>query len=257
MSFDFSQKIESGTSRAIYLQLMDIIEQQIAEKKLLPGDMLPSENEFCHSYGISRTTVRQTLHELEAQGFIERKRGIGTFIQEQKVSRRLGNLYSFSEDMKKLGLTPGSKVLSYRLVSRLECKSPVMRFDSDRLIEVQRLRIADNRPLLLERTYLSVELCPNLPWETLENSSLYALLTEQYGLKPERAIETYEAVLMRKEEAQALQCEVGQPAFMLSRSTWDNAGRLIEYTVSIMPSSRSKFEIHMQHDSVRVERKPL
>lgn len=257
MSFDFSAKIESGTSRAIYLQLLEIIEQQTAEKKLLPGDMLPSENEFCQAYGISRTTVRQTLRELEAQGLIVRKRGIGTFIQEQKVSRRLGNLYSFSEDMKKLGLKPGSKVLSFRLVTRDECKPPVKRFDSERLIEVQRLRLADGRPLLLERTYLSVELCPNLSWESLENSSLYGLLTERYGLKPERAIETYEAVLMRKDEAQALQCEAGQPAFMLSRSTWDSRDRLIEYTVSIMPSSRSKFEISMYHDGVRVERKPL
>lgn len=257
MSFDFSAKIESGTSRAIYLQLLEIIEQQTAEKKLLPGDMLPSENEFCQAYGISRTTVRQTLRELEAQGLIVRKRGIGTFIQEQKVSRRLGNLYSFSEDMKKLGLEPGSKVLSFRLVARDECKPPVKRFDSERLIEVQRLRLADGRPLLLERTYLSVELCPNLSWESLESSSLYGLLTDRYGLKPERAIETYEAVLMRKDEAQALQCEAGQPAFMLSRSTWDSGDRLIEYTVSIMPSSRSKFEISMHHDSVRVERKPL
>jgi len=145
MAYDFSMKIEPCTSRAIYLQLLDIIEQQTVDKKLLPGDMLPSENELCQAYGISRTTVRQALRELEAQGLIVRKRGIGTFIQEQKVSRRLGNLYSFSDEIKKLGMTPSSKVLSYRLVSRSDFKSAAMDFESERLIEVQRLRIAGTK----------------------------------------------------------------------------------------------------------------
>ncbi len=257
MGFDFEAKVDPGAPRAIYLQLLDIITQQITAKKLEPGDMLPSENEFCEAYHISRTTVRQALRELEEQGLITRKRGLGTYVTEQKVSRHLGNLYSFSDDMKKLGMTPSSKILSYRLVDKADCLLPMQRFDSDRLIEVVRLRLADERPMLIERTCLPVNLCPDLSWERLENNALYTILSEHYGLQLYKAVETYEAVVLSKEESQTLQCEVGQPAFLLKRSTWDVEQRLIEYTVSVMPSSRSKFEITMYHDSVEIARKPL
>ena len=148
MGFDFTSQVNPNAPRAIYLQLLDIIEEQIGAKKLAPGEMLPSENEFCDAYHISRTTVRQAFHELEQQGLIVRKQGLGTFVAEQKVARRLGNLYSFTEDMKRIGMTPSSKILSYRLVYRDECSSPLQRFTSERLIEVVRLRLADGTPLL-------------------------------------------------------------------------------------------------------------
>ena len=150
MAFDFTNKVDPKASRAIYLQLLDMIQGQIQDKSLKPGDMLPSEKEFCQHYHISRTTVRLTFRELEQQGLIIRRRGLGTFISEPKVSRRLGSLYSFTEDMKKLGLTPSSQILSYRLISR-ECGSCALReFQSERLIEVVRLRLANDRPMLLE-----------------------------------------------------------------------------------------------------------
>lgn len=257
MAYDFNIKPNAKNPKAIYLQIFDIIEAQISEKKLVPGDMLPSENEFCDTYHISRTTIRQALHELESLGLIVRERGRGTFVCESKVSRRLGSLYSFTEEMTKIGMVPSSRVLSYRLVEKALCPSFLQEFTSERLIEVVRLRLANGLPMLVERTYLSVELCPDLSWERLENNALYSILSEHYGLRPYKAIETYEAVIMTKEESQQLNCSAGDPAFLLRRSTWDTENRLIEYTVSVMPSSRSKFEITMYQDSVQIERKTV
>ena len=255
MGFDFTAKVDPNASRAIYLQLQDIIEDQINTRKLRHGEMLPSENELCDAYHVSRTTVRQAFHELEQQGMIVRKQGLGTFVAEQKVARSLGNLYSFTEDMKKIGITPSSKILSYRLVRKDECSSPLQRFKSERLIEVVRLRLANDTPLLLEKTFLSVDLCPDLSWERLENNALYSILSEHYGLKPRRAVETYEAIIMTEEESKLLDCDKGLPAFLLKRSTWDQNEVMIEYTTSIMPSTRSMFEINMYEDNVKISRK--
>ena len=99
MAFDFTNKVDPKASRAIYLQLLDMIQGQIQDKSLKPGDMLPSEKEFCQHYHISRTTVRLTFRELEQQGLIIRRRGLGTFIRNQGIpaSRQP---YSFTEDMK-------------------------------------------------------------------------------------------------------------------------------------------------------------
>ena len=61
MNFDFYNEIFSDSPEAIYLQLLNIIQKQIEDGRLVPGDMLPSEMEFCNAYHISRTTVRQAL----------------------------------------------------------------------------------------------------------------------------------------------------------------------------------------------------
>ena len=106
MNFDFSNEILPDSPESIYLQLFNIIQKQIEDGKLVPGDMLPSEMEFCSAYHISRTTVRQALHELELIGAIERKRGLGTFISSPKLSRNIGNLYSFSDEMHVMGKVP-------------------------------------------------------------------------------------------------------------------------------------------------------
>ena len=221
MNFDFSNEILPDSPESIYLQLFNIIQKQIEDGKLVPGDMLPSEMEFCNAYHISRTTVRQALHELELIGAIERKRGLGTFISSPKLSRNIGNLYSFSDEMHIMGKVPSSNIIDFKLI---------------------------------ENTFLPVSLCPNLSWEMLETESLYSILSKKYGLKIAKAIETYEAVVMTKEESQLLECNPGDPAFLIKRVTWDDHGRMVEYTKSITASARSKLEITMYPNGVQAER---
>ena len=254
MNFDFSNEIFSDSPEAIYLQLLNIIQKQIEDGRLVPGDMLPSEMEFCNAYHISRTTVRQALRELELTGAIERKRGLGTYISSPKLSRNIGNLYSFTDEMCKLGKVPSSNIIDFKLVEKDNCPSTAREIDSSRLIDVVRIRLADGCPMLIENTFLPVSLCPNLSWEMLETDSLYTILSKKYGLNIAKAIETYEAIVMTKEESQLLECNAGDPAFLIKRITWDDQGRMIEYTKSITASARSKLEITMYPNSVQAER---
>lgn len=254
MNFDFSNEILPDSPESIYLQLFNIIQKPIEDGKLVPGDMLPSEMEFCSAYHISRTTVRQALHELELIGAIERKRGLGTFISSPKLSRNIGNLYSFSDEMHIMGKVPSSNIIDFKLIEKEKCPSTAREMDSKRLIDVVRIRLADGCPMLIENTFLPVSLCPNLSWEMLETESLYSILSKKYGLKIAKAIETYEAVVMTKEESQLLECNPGDPAFLIKRVTWDDHGRMIEYTKSITASARSKLEITMYPNGVQAER---
>jgi GntR family transcriptional regulator len=57
-----------------YIQLRDLLKEQIYQKKWQPGDQIPGEQELCELYGVSRTVVRQALSELEAEGAIKRRR---------------------------------------------------------------------------------------------------------------------------------------------------------------------------------------
>ena len=81
-----------------------------------PGDKIPSENELCDKFEVSRMTIRQAINNLVEQGYLYRKRGIGTFVQLPKVEQKLQGMTGFTEDMISRGMNPSSQLLSFRLV---------------------------------------------------------------------------------------------------------------------------------------------
>lgn len=78
-------------SGKLYRQIECLIRQNIERNNLKPGDRLPTENEMCRQYGVSRSTLRHALRLLENDGLITRTRGRGTFLRDSKapVSRAL------------------------------------------------------------------------------------------------------------------------------------------------------------------------
>ena len=67
----------------IATQLMELIELQ----KLLPGDKLPPERQLADLLEVSRPSLREALHILQAQGLVQIKHGQGTFVQEPVVAQ--------------------------------------------------------------------------------------------------------------------------------------------------------------------------
>lgn len=84
-----------------YQLLVDWIKEQIASGSVKRGEKLHSENQLCEMFGISRQTVRQALGLLEAEGFLERRRGSGTFIRRERrshESRTIGVISTYTDD---------------------------------------------------------------------------------------------------------------------------------------------------------------
>lgn len=63
---------------------MDIMEMITVRQRFKPGDKLPNENELSEELGVSRTTLREAVNNLVAQNVLEKKRGKGTFVVENK-----------------------------------------------------------------------------------------------------------------------------------------------------------------------------
>ena len=74
-----------------YLELADWIRRQIAEKKLLPGEKMYSENELSRMFGLSRQTVRHAIGLLEEEHILNRVRGSGTYVNENPYLRNAEN----------------------------------------------------------------------------------------------------------------------------------------------------------------------
>ena len=70
-----------------HYQIQEWVKQLIEDGEWKPGDKIPSENELCDKFEVSRMTIRQAINNLVEQGYLYRKRGIGTFVQLPKVEQ--------------------------------------------------------------------------------------------------------------------------------------------------------------------------
>ena len=96
-----------------YYEIEQAIRARVAG--LRPGDALPSDAELCEEFRVSRMTARTAMQRLTQEGIVERIPGRGTFVAEQPVHRQAGSLLSFSDEMRRKGRRPSSKVLRRRV----------------------------------------------------------------------------------------------------------------------------------------------
>ena len=140
-----------------YLKLCDTLEELIENGTYGVGSKLPSERELCHEYGLSRTTVRQALLELSSKGYIKSVQGKGTYISKPPIEQELLTIYSFDDDMRRLGKNPQTEVLDFLSTEATEKMADMFGIPVGAgVYRVIRLRSADGEPMLLETNYLPV-----------------------------------------------------------------------------------------------------
>jgi GntR family transcriptional regulator len=250
MANDDGRQFHGGLSEEndtpLYSQLILLLKRQIHSGILKPGDLIPSENQLCAEYRVSRSTVRQALNQLTEEGLLLRRRGKGTFVASEKLNRNINHLYSFSEDMLASGRNPRSVILEKAVMLPGAAIADALGLpENGEVFKLTRLRLADEEPLLLETTYLPLQLCPTIFNEDLGVHSLYALLRSRYHLNLYRAVETYEAVKLTKEAAQLLRCKAQAPAFNIHRLAYLDSGIAFEYTSSVARSDKCRFRVEL------------
>ena len=247
-------KITWTDEAPVYLQLSNYFSARISSGELREGDALPTETALCKLLSISRSTVRQAFQMLEEEGVIVRKKRVGTRVCKPKLKRSINNLYNFTTEMIALGLTPSSKVLSFTTVHPPVKIAETLHLSAgESCFRIERLRLADGEPLLMETAYIPTRICPQLAREQL-NDSLYATIRDCSGSSPQEAVEIYEAVTLVKRDAELLHMRAGEAGFRIQRISKNTAGQIFEYCIELARGDRNKFQIVLKNSGVQYSR---
>jgi GntR family transcriptional regulator len=234
----------------LYYQLADRLREQIASGQLKPGEQLPSERELSQTSGISRMTVRQALGYLEREGLLVVKSGIGTFVAEPKLTYDAINLIGFTETMLGRKGKLSSKVLSQKICPASVHVSRVLALLGQReVIEIVRVRLIDDVPMAIETNYLPAQRFAGLETMNLNESSLYSILEDIYGVKFQQAEQTIEASSANPFEQEQLGVAEGVSMLLIEGTSFEQNNQPIEFFKSSFRGDRFKVSVMSQRQA--------
>ncbi len=224
--------LDDSSIAPYYIQIVGNIRHDIDTGKLREGDLLPSEKQLCDLYHVSRVTVRRALDELAKAGYLEKRRGKGTYVKSAREMLLTHpkvdlDVISFSEACRREGLEPGSIELGVTHVppaDDAECSFFGVSADAE-LLCLRRVRTADGVIIMFEENHFAPEGFEFLEDSNLDNKSLYHLIEERTGRVPHMV---GECILTSSRAAgdmtSYLQVPAGEPLFVLEASYTDAAG---------------------------------
>lgn len=239
--------VGAGTGVPLYRRIEEDIRERIRTGALAPGAQVETELELMERFGVSRATVRQALASLVADGLLEIRRGLGTYVRAARFEHTIGGFYSFSREIERHGAQPGTRVLGLSTEPADEQVSAALdRVAGSPVVALRRLRLAGADPIVVETSYLPSDRFPGLDATNFSRVRLYDTLTTAYGCRPTRARETFEPILLSAEEATLLDQEPGQPALRVERTAFDQDDAPIEFCRSTVRGDRYRYSVELR-----------
>ncbi len=229
-------------STPAYKRIQEAILKQIDAGELRSGDAVASERELARIHGVSLMTARHALAGLERRGFVERRRGAGTFVAPPRI--HFNTLMSYTEQMASRRLPVGSKVLTLKAVANEpEIAARLSLPSACRLLKLERVRQAGNEPFAIETCYMSAEEFPEMNRIRLERGSLFSILEDGHGIELAYADEEVDATLSDRRTAKLLGIGHDLPLLRIRQVICSTQGKPVMYVLGLYRGDRHTLHI--------------
>lgn len=218
-------------------------------QRMAPNSLIPSARELSKTYKVSAMTVRQALVALQQEGMIHSVPGLGTYVSDHRMSKRL-TFVSFSQEVLERGMTPSSKIVSaIKTTVKDQAVAESLNISlGDPVYKIERVRFADKIPMALEESYVSASLIPGLLDQNL-SESLYEILKNTYEKPVTRAECVVSPINLTKRQADLLDTDAKSAALSFVVVAYDARGRALERCHSIKHGDRYDFKYSIQAES--------
>ncbi len=217
--------------------LYGIVYSQLAEKIALGewkvGEKIPTEMELCKLFGVSRITVRRALDELLQRGLIRKEMGKGTFVEQPLMLSPRTQIYSFTNEIIRMGYKPGAKLIFQKEISaNKKIAEDLGIHENDKIIYLRRLRTANNFPLFIGDSYLNTQAFPNISNADFSKLSIAQIIDETLKLKVVRVEQWINTSNPSDEIANLLKLDIGCPILKMKRIVYLEGGIPVESVIA-------------------------
>lgn len=205
-------------------RLRDELLEEMTSSQLRPGDKLPTEGELATRFGVSRATVREAVTSLVEAGYVTRRHGSGSYVSERRrMPHGLDSTLSYLAMIESAGVRAGMRVLDAVLEQSSKIDSPLQLSQGDAVLAVERVRTADDQPVIYSRDRIPARLLrADLDLQNLD-PSLFGLLSSS-GHAADHATATLRAVASTSRTAKVLGVRRGKPLLYIEEVDYDREG---------------------------------
>ena len=224
---------------ALWRQIVARVQQDIASGTYVPGGRLPTEAELSAQFGVNRHTVRRALEELSRAGLVRVEQGRGTFVAEDVLEYTVEPRTRFSEWVRRHNKEPSGRVLELREVpADSQVASALGIRAGGRVVMLERLGLADGRPVSLTRHYFPSARLRGL-LEALRDTPRITDALQAVGVSDYlRQITRVTARLPTAAEAELLRTPRNRPVLVTENINVDRAGTVVEFGIGCYPTPR-------------------
>jgi GntR family transcriptional regulator len=211
----------------IYQQLNQALRDLLRSGEFKVGAQFLTERQISEQFDVSRATANKALSNLVAEGVLEFKKGVGTFVRGGILDYDLRSLVSFTEKALAAGKAPSTTVLCLEALIAKDADVDLadkLRVRSDQVVYyMERLRLSNGQPVILEHRYVVTKFCPDLSQEELAGS-LYSLWTDKFRLDIVGADQTIRAISIQGDEPKLLDVQDGAAGFQVTSTGYLSGG---------------------------------
>ncbi|WP_270938933.1 phosphonate metabolism transcriptional regulator PhnF [Falsiroseomonas oryzae] len=216
---------------ALWRQIQQTLEAEIAAGRVPPGARLPTEAELSARFSVNRHTVRRAMEELEGRGLVRIEHGRGSFVAEDVLDYRLGPRTRFSENIRRENREPEGRILRIAEMPAEAALAEQLGLRRGRpVIVAERLALADGRPVVLGTHHFPAARFPQLAALLADNPSISAALAACGVPDYRRLVTRVTARLPTPEEAELLQQSRSRPVLVTEAVNVDPEGAVVDVT---------------------------
>lgn len=227
-----------------YMHIYKELKQRIMNEQYKEhNQQLPNEMNLCKEFECSRMTVKKAMDMLVMDGLIFRKKGKGSFILPKgsfssKINIQEDNILGLTKSTKGKAT---SEVLDFQLMfSNQVIAEKLTIHENDPVYNILRLRMIDNAPYVLERTYMPTSLVPGLNTDILKHS-MYEYIENSLNLKIAGSLRTTRADCSNDQDQKYLGLAENEPVLEVEQVAYLDNGTPFEYSFSRHRYDRFEF----------------
>lgn len=240
-----NKEIDRFNQEKLYIQLTRIFLNEIHSGKWRLEQQIPTEEDLCRQYNVSKITVRQAINNLAADGYLIKIQGKGTFVASAMPVVGLAMKTRLTEEMFGEEVKVDKEILHMGLKMPPHDAKGYLRTEGETHYFLGR-RVVNGQPEFIEESYIPQDMLPDAGDIDIVKNSLYSVLQERAVKKIFKVVQTVEVARASGDHAENLDVPDGTPVLAIHRLFLSSDGVPVAYTKLLGRSDRYKFQTEFE-----------
>lgn len=237
--------IDRDSKEKLYVQIYSIIKEKVEDGEWPSDTRIPTEDELCRTYDVSKVTVREAISELVREGYLRRQQGKGTFVTYSIHNLGLAMKTRLTEDMFGEGVRVTKELLVKGVKETSEDIKAYLKAE-DGIYYILCKGVVEDEPAYIEELFIPLVIFPGVEGEEVCPTSLYDLIQEKAIRKISKVVQTIEVTRIEEDAADILNMKEGAPALLIHRLFIGRDKGTIAYARLIGSSRRYKIQTEFE-----------